>query len=173
MNISHIALNSQGSTTYSQCLKQHWRSNMAYIIYTLWLHTGFSDTGRLQIWAKLEPHFSAQVEQPGMWQAMSAHYDLFGLNKPLTLNPCSVLHILTSPAITWPSHLATQLLLIHNHPWYTVCQRTSISHALPDCPRCLSNPVFILVCLPVPILKTICFLSPSALFYLVWSDLVF
>lgn len=81
------------------------------------------------------------------------------------LVPSSVLHILTSPVITWPSHLR----LIHNQPWYTVCQGTSISHALPDCPCYLSNLVFILVCLPVPILKTICLLSPSALFFLVWQ----
>lgn len=139
---------------------------MAYIICTLWwLHSGFSNTGTsLQFWAKLGPRFSAPCG--AAWDVTGHVCPVWSIwfKRAFKFKP---MFCASHTNLTWPSHLATQLLLIHNHPRYTVCQRTSISHALSDCPRCLNTPVVILVCLPVPIL--ICSLSPSALFYLLWQ----
>lgn len=123
----------------------------------------------LQIWDKQSPISQPQVEQPGKGASMSAWYHV--LQVPLNWGTASVLQILTSPVITWPNHLPTQLLLSRNQPQYYVRGHLSVTLCLilcaawaiqPTC-TCFEDHLFALtLCIILPGLKAV--LASNGLF---------
>lgn len=71
-------------------------------------------------------HFSSSFGAAWIWSSHVCWYDVFGLQMVINWGTSAVLHILTSPVISWPSHLPTQLLLTHNQPLY-VSGRLSVT----------------------------------------------